>query len=207
MAWFRHVPQRTLVPAGQHVALFDGHSLDGWTRVSGGWGPMRNDEGSPVLAGTNGGASRTLPAALSEPHANGDAGYRLTVLTRLHSAKAAEVQFGLSPTGERLCVRLTREGSEMGRRDGAGERFTPIGPRAPFERPAEGEHDIEIERQPADWWVLVDGKVIGAVAAKGGEMPEMRLVAEGGEAWFSDISAESLLPPGHSGVERSPQTD
>jgi len=192
----RHQPTRPLVSSGFQIALFDGQSLAGWKTLSGAWHPARNDEGSPVLAGSDGVAERVLPESFFEAttkptSSNRVRPHRLTVFVELHEATAAEIHFGIAPSGERQVVRLSNDESSFGKKASDQTAMHRNSDAVPLARKS-AQHDVQIERQPSDWWVLVDGRVVGAIAARDDELPEVRLLAEGGPAWFSDITVEEL---------------
>ncbi len=185
--------RRDLVPSGRRADLFNGREIEQWVIEAGGWHPSRNDDNATVLQG-NGvvlrriaftdAAGKMIPAEF----------YRLTLFVQLHEAKSAEVQFEF-PQPSPLILRLTHEGSQLGRRMGGVGKFTPLGPFLPYVIAADKQHVVQIERHTGGWWVLVDEQLAGAVAARVPEpAPEFRLVADK-PTWFSDIVVEELVAP------------
>ena len=124
--------------------------------------------------------------------------YKLMLAVDPHEASAIEVQFDLA-AGNRddafLFVRVDREGSILGRHsDAQNSPSTTIAHRAHSTGSA-ARHAIEIERQSAGWWVFVDGQFLGnAPFVHAAPAAEFRLLAEGGIAWFSDLTFEELEP-------------
>ncbi|MDX1944901.1 MAG: protein kinase [Pirellulaceae bacterium] len=190
--------QPDLVVAGRAGNLFDGLAIDEWRPQSGGWSPARNADRADVLQGTG-----VVRRAISLPDAEGKSTpvpyYRLTLFVQLHEATAAEVHFDLaapSSKAERQVVRLTSAGSQLGRRAGDAGELSRLGPVLPFELPATAVHVVVVERHTGGWWVTVDEQSLGGRRGLFADpAPEFRLRAEGGPAWFSDVSVEELLPP------------
>lgn len=199
---------------GQAEACYNGESLRGWRVLNGQWIPGREDgDGGRVLAGIDG--------VIAHPTWLGSGrerrmlpGYQVLAIASVHEAGAAEIQFGLRGSSggnagsdegyvaERGVVRLTGNRIVLGmRRSEQGEVDRVVAER-PLAGGAQAFHEIRIERQPQDWYVVVDGELLGSVPAtlRSGvrELPEFRLAAEsqigsaGGEAWFGDLLLEEL---------------
>lgn len=210
-------------PTGEAEACYDGQSLRGWRVLSGQWIPAREDgDGGRVLAGIDGVIAH--PTRLGQGKLRRIlAGYQVIAIAAVHEAAAAEVQFGLrassrSETGGdpgdlagQGVVRLTADRVVLGtRRMETGTVDRMIAERE-LSGGAQAFHEIRVERQPEDWYVVVDGELLGSVPAgmKSGEkeLPEFRLAAEsrsgtpGGEAWFGDLLLEELgvVPAGQAG--------
>jgi eukaryotic-like serine/threonine-protein kinase len=195
LSLLRHKPTRPLTATGNVTSLFDGHTFAPWVPLSGEWTVTSDDEGATVIAGKDGFARRSLPKDLANSTTDPSTSYRIAAIVRLREATAAEVQFGCSSEGSCSSVRLTKEGAELGQRKAGSSAFQPKTSLHSYPRPGGATHDVIIERQPADWWVFVDGKVIGTVRPDSDELPDVRLVAEGGPAWFSDLTIEALRAP------------
>ena len=192
------VLERTHVPSGIAADLFDGGSLAPWRTVHGSWAIGRNDEGAIVLEGTG-----LVRRPLSLPDAHGARGvpeqYRLSCLVDRAAATAAEIQFDL-PAGDgatdpaRLVVRIERGAVVCGRQTDPAGSVNAIVRRAVDDgRPL---HAVEIERQQASWWITVDGERLAVVPClRRRAAGEFALGASGGEARFSDITLEQLVPP------------
>ncbi|HEY1785137.1 MAG TPA: serine/threonine-protein kinase [Pirellulales bacterium] len=194
--------ERDLVESGRVEQLFNGRNINGWQTVSGGWNPAKNDEGAVVLQG-RGAIRRPLLA-------HGAAGeelqplehYRLTFVVDLHEATAVELQFDLSDSGSgSKCrvVRIDRERSALGRRDGRQGSPRIDASLAQSAESDGGLHAIQLERQSHGWWIFVDERFLGS-APFDTAMPaaEFGLLAEGGPAWFSDFTVEELVPAAKS---------
>ncbi|MBC8116431.1 MAG: serine/threonine protein kinase [Candidatus Saccharimonas sp.] len=184
----------SLANANWGAALFDGKSLRGWVTQRGSWNVVEDDEGSHVVAGTDGEILHPLTKAIGgkpTPIPN----YRLLVTVRLHEASAVEMQFNVDSTGRRHALRLTLDRIAVGRRASGRSPLEPIEPAKPFEIGADRLHELKLERQAAEWRVFVDDVLAGTVPlAPQRELPEFRLVAEGGPAWFADMAVEELAP-------------
>ena len=186
--------QSSLANAHWGAALFDGKSLKGWVTQHGSWNVVQDDEGSPVVAGTDGEILHPLLKAV-EGKPTAIPNYRLLVTVRLHEASAVEMQFNVNPIGQRHALRLTLDRIAVGRRAGGRVPLEPLAPAKPFEIGADRLHELKLERQAAEWRVFVDDVLAGTVPlARQRELPEFRLVAEGGPAWFADMTVEELIP-------------
>ena len=184
----------SLARANWSAALFDGKSLKGWVTERGSWTVEADDEGSHVVAGTDGEIRRPLVKSVGgkpAPIPN----YRLLVTVRLHEASAVEMQFNVDSTGQRHALRLTLDRIAVGRRASDRSPLEPIEPAKAFEIGADRLHELKLERQATEWRVFVDDIPAGTVPfAPQRELPEFRLVAEGGPAWFADMVVEELAP-------------
>jgi serine/threonine protein kinase len=207
---------RVWIATGWSRACYDGMSLRGWKTIDGRWIPGRDDgEGGKLLAGTDG--------TISFPLVNGEgsqrkplAGYQVLALIATHEARAAELQFGLRATpnldtAERGVVSLSAGRVVLGTRQGGrGEMERVIAERA---LPGDSDqfHEVRVERQPTDWYVLIDDTLLGTIpVGTERERPEFRLAATGtlertdlatpsaekpeGEAWFGDIVLDEIGP-------------
>ena len=184
----------SLTTANWGAALFDGGSLKGWVTQRGSWNVVEDDEGSPVVAGTDGEMLRPLVKVAGgkpTPLPN----YRVLVTVRLHEASAVEMQFNIDSTGARHALRLTLDRVAVGRRAEGRAPLELLAPAKPFEIGPDRLHELKLERQAAEWRVFVDDVPAGTVPlAPQRELPEFRLVAEGGPAWFGDMVVEELVP-------------
>ncbi len=187
-------PRASLAPSGWSAALFDGKSLRGWTTQHGQWIVVQDDEGSPVVAGTDGEIIRPLLKVVggkATPIEN----YRVLVTVRLHGASAVEMQFNLNKAGNRHALRLTLDRIAVGSRPEGNLPFKPAAPAKPFEIGVDRLHELKLERQATEWRVYIDDIFVGTVPlAKEPRLPEFRLLTEGGPAWFGDMVVEELGP-------------
>ena len=184
----------SLANANWGTALFDGKSLRGWVTQRGSWNVVDDDEGSSVVAGTDGEILHPLLKAVGgkpTPIPN----YRLLTTVRLHEASAVELQFNIDSTGQRHALRLTFDRVAVGRRTEGRSSLEPLTPAKPFEIGADRLHELKLERQATEWRVFVDDVLAETIPlASQRELPEFRLVAEGGPAWFADMAVEELAP-------------
>lgn len=205
---------RTWLVTGWSRECYDGQSLRGWKTIDGRWIPGRNDgEGGKLLAGADGTISFSVfkgEGTERKPLL----GYQVLALVAPHEARTAEVQFGIpaseSPeTAERNVVILSAGRVVLGtRRSGRGEPERIVAERA-LPDDSDQFHEVRIERQPTDWYVLIDDTLLGTIPVRGErERPEFRLAATGsiekptGEAWFGDIVLDEIGPV--KGREKGP---
>jgi serine/threonine protein kinase len=188
-------PSRTLVPGRSEVSLFDGLSLRGWHVQSGAWAITTNDEGGRVISGTDGAMSRRLVRA--EPD-EPPKFYRCSIVMQLHEGRAAGIEFGIDgPSTEprrRYVAKITKEGIEAGRRDRDDASYVALFER-PLPRGSEQPCTVSVERQPAGWWVFIDDRKVGVLPIRAvRDNADLRLFAEGGPVWFSDMLLQDLEP-------------
>jgi eukaryotic-like serine/threonine-protein kinase len=205
MLWPSHAHEapRFLVPTGLGVNLFDGLSLSGWKTQSGAWAVRRNDEGGRVLSGTSG---RTMHSMVKQVGKEKSAvvNFSLSVVIQLHGATAAEIEFGQNKlafeTGSddsRLVARLEKSSACVGRRTSNTSRFVRLSDLKALSNSGSEPHTLTVQRQPDSWLVLVDDNRVGTVPIPAGQQSSamFTLVAEEGEAWFSDITLQELAAP------------
>ena len=130
--------------------------------------------------------------------------YRLGLAVSRQSAETVELQFALAPelAGEasRYVLRLTTNEVQIGQRPADRGAFTELSPPvpAPADDPADGPvyHELRVERHATHWRVFFDGNRIALLPLpRGPELPEFRLVTEGGQAWFDAVQATELVAP------------
>jgi eukaryotic-like serine/threonine-protein kinase len=187
---------RPLVPVGLGKNLFDGLSLTGWRAGFGSWTVKKNSEGGRVLSGTSGTISHVLANELGRKMGEINR-FRLSVVVQLHTAAAAELEFGrdisLGSDGPRYLAKLSKNGVSIARRDGDAGLVATLSPVVPLEHGPTEPYTLAVERQPDAWWVFLDERPVGSVPI----LPEptasmFSLGAEEGEAWFSDIILQAL---------------
>jgi serine/threonine protein kinase len=192
----RSAPPRDLVRSGRATALFDGTDMTGWTTHRGGWSITHDDEGAPVLVG-RGTVARAITLAAMDDRITVPDHYALSCVVERHTATAVEVRFDLpSSQGPLPCltVQIDAEGATVGERSGDGEARRLAGPFSLDEQTAP-RHAIGIERHMRGWWIEVDGRTVATTSFLH-ESPaaEIQLDAGGGEARFSDVILEELVP-------------
>lgn len=184
-----------LKETGWSSELFDGNSLRGWRTLSGTWNADTDDEGATIIAGTGGEVLRPLLKGTSG-RAERLAHYRLTIAARLHQASAVELQFNVDKAGARDVVRLTLDRITFGHRSASRATLEPRGEPKAFEVGADQLHEIRLERDVARWRIIIDDSLVESLEAPDrSDLPEFRLVAEGGPAWFADMFVEELAEP------------
>lgn len=190
-------PPRDLVRSGSATALFDGTDMTGWTTRRGGWSITPDDEGAPVLTG-RGTIARTLGLAAGDDATTAPDHYALSCVVERHTAAAVEVRFDLpSSRGPLPCltVQIDAQGATVGERSRDGQARRLAGPFSLDEQTAP-RHAIGIERHTRGWWIEVDGRTVATTSFLH-ESPaaEIQFDAGGGEARFSDVMLEELVPP------------
>jgi len=189
------VATNSLAPTGWATSLFDGKSLRGWITQSGSWTIGRDDEGSAVVAGTEGAIMHPLLFKRSGGQVRPLEHYRLLATVRLHEAAAVELQFDFGLSDQRHALRLTLDRVALGRYGASRTPFEPLAPAQSFSVGTDQLHELKLERQSTEWRVFVDDVLAGTIPlASQRELPEFRLVAEGGPAWFADMAVEELVP-------------
>jgi len=197
-----------LVPTGLGVNLFDGLSLSGWRTQSGAWSVRRNEEGGRVLSGTSG---RTLHSMVKQVKKErvGLVHFSLSVVIQLHGASAAEIEFGGDPLAfeatsdrPRLVARLEKSSAIFGRRNSDTSPFVRMSELKALSSAGSEPHTLTVQRQPDHWLVLIDDTRVGTIPNPAGQQsaPWFALVAEEGEAYFSDITLQELAPPAKPGT-------
>ncbi|REK18858.1 MAG: serine/threonine protein kinase [Planctomycetota bacterium] len=186
---------RDLEPTGRIQPLFSGLDINQWKPVSGGWHQAKDHEGALVLQGS-GLVRRAILGFDEEGQPKPLEHYELMLAVDPHQASAIEVQFDLAGRNRDeafLFVRVDRDGSTLGRRtDAQTSPPTVIAHRAAG---SAARHVIEIERQTAGWWIFVDDQFLGSAPfVHSTPAPEFRLLAEAGDARFSDLTLEELKP-------------
>jgi tRNA A-37 threonylcarbamoyl transferase component Bud32 len=184
--------EAALVRSGWVSPLFDGVSLTGWAVREGAWAPALDAEGGKVLRGRGVLRRQYPPLAL----------YQLSLCVDVHEAAAVEIHFGLrqgeDSVGPRQVLRVTRTGMLLGRRGGDRDRLEATSGESPLPRPRQAgtaPHyiEVQIERHHSHWLVRVDGQRLGRTAVASGELPELRLLTEGGDAMFESLEIAQLL--------------
>ncbi|WP_186775340.1 serine/threonine-protein kinase [Rubripirellula tenax] len=177
--------------------LFDGQSLAGWTNHQSVWSVRADAEGSRVLAGKGliSHPISELPSELSGPAVG--RGVRVRVDTSTAGAAEVQLAFEAESPNETIqwCVRLTRGEAQLGRRAGIdGEWVKHAGHAADQSPDSESPvwQDVQWSQFGQRWFAYHDGKLLGSFDVVAESTPVLRLAAEGGEAFFSDISVFGL---------------
>jgi serine/threonine protein kinase len=190
-----------LVPTENVISLpYQGANFNDWKRLTGSrWAIATNDEQENVLQG-DGVLIRRFPE-LATP-ANGNLEYfRLELFVELHEAQAAEVHvdFPAKRAGgaddRRVVLRITPQGSQVGLKRGDHQGWSPRSGLVPLRKTRYYQHAVRIERHSAGWYAYVDNDPVGFDFSRAREVGhEFRLIAEDGEAWFSDFVITELRP-------------
>jgi hypothetical protein len=192
-----------LVPTGLGVNLFDGLTLTGWRAQSGAWAVKRNEEGGRILSGTSGRILHPIFKQVAKEKV-GLVDFSLAAVIQLHGASAAEIEFGSDVLGfelaedqPRFVARLEKSSASLGRRTGATRPFIRMSDLSAFTSSGSEPHTLTVQHQPGYWLVLVDDRRVGTIPIPNGQRaaPWFSLVAEEGEAWFSDVTLQELALP------------
>lgn len=185
----------SLPASGWVVELFDGRSLRGWFPQHGFWTVSTDDEGGAIFVGTDGEILHPLLFKRDGGKTSPLSNYRMLVTTRLHQATAVELHFDVNLSGQRHVLRLTPTQVALGRSAAAKAPFEPLGSEQPRPIGTDRLHELKLERQATEWRAFVDETLVGTIPlAPERELPEFRLVAQGGPAWFADTVVEELSP-------------
>lgn len=170
---------------GAMLYHFDGKTLEGW-KQGGSWTTGPNGDAVTVMVGS-GSATRPLRAEVE-----GDS-YEISLETELHKAKAVELHFGVTPPdGKRMVLRAAVEdGVSVGRRDGDEGTYKPLLKPTPLGK--KDRHEMRVQRVDGKWYAWFDGKFLGGWPDDGrAKLREFRLVAEDGDARFTEVQAGAL---------------
>ncbi|MCA9248384.1 MAG: hypothetical protein KDA42_14760, partial [Planctomycetales bacterium] len=192
-----------LVQGGTTASLFNGASLDGWSKPRGDWKIAKDSQGDVVLAGHSGVISRPLPAL----HGDGAEAenYNLRMRVDVRDALAVEVHFsvviGQGQQDERYVLRMTQRDVVLGRQDWNSKAFLPVTEPLPF--PArKGNldvaeyHELRIGRHQTHWLAYFDGHMLGTLPVTIVEpIRSIGLVTEEGTAYFKDLRMSELISP------------
>jgi hypothetical protein len=127
--------------------------------------------------------------------------YRLTLVAQRHRANAVEVHFGieqkmsagLTSPGAAHVLRIDSAGAALGSKQSLASSFYILATTRLQDTAADASHVIHLERQRENWWVFVDERLVGVAPLAQRETPFFRLLAERGQARFSDIALEELV--------------
>lgn len=192
---------RTWQPTEWAVSCYNGKTLQGWRTIKGNWIPGQDDgEGGRLMTGSNGVIGYPL-FRLDGKIRRSLTGYQVLSVANVHTADAAELQFGVANTTEmstasRFVLRLIKGRAQLGTRASHHGPLTTIIAERELDNDAERDHELRLERQERDWYVSVDGSLLGSVPVPNVPvLPEFQLAAEGsGIARFGDIILEELAP-------------
>ena len=124
--------------------------------------------------------------------------FSLAVVIQLHGATAAEIEFGGDDfSDERYVARLDKLSGSIGRRANDSAKFVRVSELKALADAGNDAHTLTVQRHSETWRVLLDDHLIGTVDALAGkrESASFGLVADEGEAWFSDITLQELAAP------------
>lgn len=191
-----------LVPTENVVSLpYQGMSFNDWKRLAGSrWAMATNDDQENVLQG-DGVLIRRFPELATAANGNLQH-FRLELFVELHEAKMVEVHVDLPAKSDmrpgddrRVVLRITPQGSQVGNKRGDLQGWVPRSGLVPLRKTRYDKHAVRIERHSAGWYAFVDNDPVGFDFSRRPQLGhEFRLLAEDGEAWFSDFVITELGP-------------
>ena len=188
-----------LVPSENVVSLaYQGMAFNDWKRLAGSrWANGTNDDQENVLQG-DGVLIRRFPELATAANGNLQH-FRLELFVELHEAKMTEVHvdFPAKNGGDdrRVVLRITPQGSQVGNKRGDLQGWVPRSGVVPLRKTRYDKHAVRIERHTSGWYAFVDNDPVGFDFSHHEQLNhEFRLIAEDGEAWFSDFVITELAP-------------
>jgi serine/threonine protein kinase len=210
-AWQRFAPReraddvhQAMVPSGWGRALYDGSTITEWNNLQGVWKHGVDAEGGKVLSG-RGAVARRLPQP-NRPGGEPLQSYRLSMLVDVQAASSVDLHFGIAPaaaTGQaHYVLHVASDGVRLGRVDQDRQSMKPISDIMRFPPPDRDAtmsyHELRVERHVDEWLAFFDGKLVGRGPARPAtELPEIRIVTEGGPALFDAVELVELVPAGN----------
>ena len=192
-----------LIEAMPRASLFDGQSLDGWSKPRGEWTVETDSDGDPVLLGRTGVISRPLPP-LSETDKE-PSNYNLRMRADLRDADAIEVHFSVVVVepgrDERYVLRVGADGVVLGRQDWQSRAFLPVTETLPMPSRKGGiadsnYHELRIGKHGTHWLAYFDDHLLGTLpVTKTEPIRSVGLVVQNGSAHFKDIRLRKLVSP------------
>jgi hypothetical protein len=192
-----------LVPTENVVSLsYQGAAFNDWKRLAGSrWALADNDDQESVLQG-DGVLIRRFPELATAANGNLQH-FRLELFVELHEAKLVEVHVDLPAKSaamrpgddRRVVLRITAQGSQVGNKRGDLQGWVPRSGLVPLRKTRYDKHAVRIERHSSGWYAFVDNDPVGFDFSHRPQLGhEFRLLAEDGEAWFSDFVITELAP-------------
>lgn len=172
-------------------------------RMQTGWRIGKDKEQAPVLVGEYG----WIRYGLKEPHRR-TGFHRFGVTIDTSAGSEVDVCFGLEAGGLCNLARVQKDRVVLGRGRVSDDReptfgavdedaylqFEPAGLEQPTLRGTPHLSTIHVERQPKAWFINVNGRQLGTVAAMPGDDPAIYLRVNSGIAFFSDTWVYALEP-------------
>lgn len=199
-AWAHQRGPRSHTKVASQTALFDGETLSGWDvggSMVGAWNTITAPDSSTAIAclSEKGALTRRFPES-EHP--------RISLFVWLQeNARAVDIDFALDTTiasDKRGCLRLTNEFFQLGVKSDDFGDLDVVESREQLTSIHERYHVLHIERQPDDWFVFLEEKLVGTIPVDQiGPGNAFRLVvhekADGEnkpQAYFADLQHFSL---------------
>ncbi|MGB7346817.1 MAG: protein kinase [Pirellulaceae bacterium] len=183
--------------------LFDGVTLSGWD-VGGGmvgaWNTVEDPDSSTAIACTTqrGALTRRFPVT---PNA------RISIFVWLQpDSGPVDIDFAFDPTvpsDVRASLRMSGDSNQLGEKLADFDDVQIAAESDALPTVYDRYHVVHIERQPTDWYVFLEDKLIGTLPVQQvGDGSAIRLVVHGGEnpnpkksnAFFADVQLYEMRP-------------
>ncbi len=194
---------RTHTRVSGSTPLFDGVTLSGWDvggSMIGAWNTVEAPDSSTAIACTTsqGALTRRIPET---PHP------RISLFVWLQPGSGpVDVDFAFDPVesaDNRGCLRLSGTSNQLGEKTSDFGEFDVIFKTDSLPTVYDRYHVVHIERQPDDWYVFLEEKLVGTLPiSEVGVGNAVRLVIHGSEAlqetesqvFFADMQLSALRP-------------
>ncbi|NND97125.1 MAG: serine/threonine protein kinase [Pirellulaceae bacterium] len=196
---------RTHTRVVTNTPLFDGVTLRGWDvggSMIGAWNTVQAPDASTAIACT------TQQGALSRRYPETPYPRISLFVWPLHDSGPVDIDFAIDSSVDsdvRGCLKISSSGIQLGTKtsdfDAIAVSVTAAAPNTLKQR----YHVVHIERQPTDWYVFLEEKLVGTLPIdRVGQGNEIRLVVHGSDAaddrqssaFFAEVQLYDLEPAG-----------
>jgi serine/threonine protein kinase len=191
---------RTYTRVVGSTPLFDGVTLSGWDvggSMVGAWNTVEAPDSSTAIACTTrqGALTRRIPDTLHP---------RISLFVWLQKdGGPVDIDFAIDPTDPidiRGCLRLTGDANQLGEKKSDFDLVDVAAQSVALSTIYERYHAVHIERQPTDWYVFLEEKLVGTLPIdRVGDGNAIRLVVHPGKAsgeqskaFFADVQLNQL---------------
>ena len=186
------------------LPLFDGETLSGWDvggAMVGAWNTMQAPDSSTAIgcASGQGALTRRIPA-INHP--------RISLFVWLVAGGGSvDIDFAVDPADNadaRGTLRISNDGNRLGVKTSDFGKLNVVAQAAPPASLHQRYHVVDLERQPEDWFVFVEQRLVGTLPIERiGEGDAIRIVVHGSDsdgitasnAFFADVRVDDLAPP------------
>lgn len=194
---------RTHTRVISNTPLFDGVTLSGWDvggSMVGAWNTVEAPDSSTAIACT------TSQGALTRRFSDRQCP-RISLFVWLQrDGGPVDIDFALDsskPADVRGCLRLSGEDNQLGKKTSDFGTLDIVATTEALPTVFDRYHVVHIERQPTDWYVFLEERLVGTLPIKRvGDSPSIRLVVHGNDsgqsnaskAFFADVQLCDLRP-------------